>query len=76
MAKVLDEGRIEKLTTNLFAGVGRVDVLTKLLEYDQPYIVGADTIEFVGKRNRDFSGSRCAGLHRRITESTSRFDPD
>lgn len=53
--KVLDERRIEKVTTNLFAGVDHVDVLTKLLDYDQSYVC-ADTIDLVGTRLRGYHG--------------------
>jgi ankyrin repeat protein len=50
--RVFDERRIEKLTANLFAGVGLVDVLTKLLDYDQSFVVGTDIIDLVGTRSR------------------------
>jgi hypothetical protein len=50
--RVFDERRIEKLTANLFAGVGQVDFLTKLLDYDQTFVVGTDIIDLVGMRSR------------------------
>ncbi|GAB7327529.1 hypothetical protein MBLNU13_g11395t1 [Cladosporium sp. NU13] len=66
--KALDESRIEKVTTNMFAGATCVDMLTKSLDYDQSFVVGADTIDLIGLRSREFSSESVLDCVRELSD--------